>query len=81
MFMTTPNTGSSMFYFYTNKLNFEPQFLGELKLVHAIANIIGIAIYHRFFKLVPFKKLFTISAILASLAGLSQILLVTRRNI
>jgi hypothetical protein len=80
LFMATPNTGSSMFYFYTNSLKFEPEFMGELKLVHALANIIGIQIYHRFFKHVPFKKLFTISALLTCLAGLSQILLVTRHN-
>lgn len=42
LFMATPNTGSSMFYFYTNRLGFAPEFMGELKLVHAVANIIGI---------------------------------------
>lgn len=79
--MATPNTGSSMFYFYTNKLGFQPEFMGELKLVHALANIVGIQIYHRYFKLVPFKKVFIVSAILTTIAGLSQILLVTRKNV
>lgn len=54
--MMTPNSGSTMFFFYTNKLGFEPEFLGELKLFYALASITGMIIYNKFLKLVEFKK-------------------------
>ena len=78
IFMITPSAGSSMFYFYTNELKFPPEFMGQLKLIHSMANILGITIYHRFLKLVPFKKLFFFSSIICVLTGLTQILLATR---
>lgn len=56
LFMITPNSGSSMFFFYTNKLGFAPEFLGELKLVYAVASIMGMIIYNKFLKFVAFKK-------------------------
>lgn len=45
-----------MFYFYTNKLGFEPEFLGELKFFYALSCIIGMVIYNKFLKQVRFKK-------------------------
>lgn len=45
-----------MFFFYTNKLGFEPEFLGELKLVYAVASISGMVIYNKYLKFVEFKK-------------------------
>lgn len=78
LFMMTPSAGSSMFFFYTNELKFHPDFMGQLKMVHSLANMLGIFTYHRFLKLVPFKKLFLFSTIICCITGLSQILLVTR---
>ena len=78
IFMMTPSTGSSMFYFYTNKLGFHPEFLGELKLIHSFANILALIFYNKFLKHIPFKKLFFWSSVICCLTGLSQILLVTR---
>ncbi len=78
IFMITPSAGSSMFYFYTNELKFPPEFMGQLKLIHSMANILGITIYHKFLKLVPFKRLFFVSSIICVVTGLTQILLATR---
>lgn len=78
LFMITPSAGSSMFFFYTNELKFHPDFMGQLKLIHSLANMIGIFIYHRFLKLIPFKKLFAYSTMICTITGLTQILLVTR---
>lgn len=47
LFMATPSTGSSMFYFYTNVLGFHPEFLGELRLLSSFATLSGIFIYNR----------------------------------
>jgi len=56
LFMITPSSSSTMFFFYTNKLGFEPEFLGELKLVYAVASISGMIIYNKYLKFVEFKK-------------------------
>lgn len=77
-FMLTPSAGSSMFYFYTNELKFHPNFMGQLKLIHSLANMIGIYTYHRFLKLIPFKKIFAWSSIICTCTGLTQVILVTR---
>lgn len=37
----TPNAGTAMFYFKTNKLGFKPEFFGRVKLVAAIADLLG----------------------------------------
>ena len=50
LFMMTPSTGSSMFYFYTNILGFHPEFLGELRLLSSFATLSGIFIYNRWLK-------------------------------
>jgi len=56
LFMITPSSGNTMFFFYTNKLGFAPEFLGELKLFYAVASILGMIIYNKFLKFVDFKK-------------------------
>lgn len=77
-FMMTPSAGSSMFYFYTNELKFHPNFMGQLKLIHALANMIGIYCYHKFLKQIPFKKIFAWSTVICTITGLTQVILVTR---
>lgn len=69
-----------MFYFYTNELGFKPEFMGQLKLANSAASILGILIFNRYLKHVPFKKLLTWSTVICFVLGLTQILLVTRYN-
>lgn len=80
LFMITPSCSSAMFYFYTNELNFSPDFLGQLKFANSVAGIIGIYLYNRYLKNIRFDKLLTWSTILCVVLGLSQILLVLRWN-
>eukprot|EP01016_Furgasonia_blochmanni_P050486 TRINITY_DN780_c0_g2_i2.p1 TRINITY_DN780_c0_g2~~TRINITY_DN780_c0_g2_i2.p1 ORF type:complete len:370 (-),score=103.85 TRINITY_DN780_c0_g2_i2:350-1459(-) len=80
-FQMTPSAGSSMFFFYTNALGFPPEFMGQLKLAHSLANILGIFIYNRYLKQVPFKTIFTWSTCICVITGCTQILLVTRLNV
>jgi len=56
MFVAVPTSESAMFFFYTNKLNFESTFLGELKFVYAFGSILGLIIYNVFLRNVDFKK-------------------------
>ena len=39
-----------MFYFYTNVLKFNPQFLSVLRALNSISMVAGIMIYYAFFK-------------------------------
>lgn len=77
-FIMTPSASSSMFYFYTNELKFHSNFMGQLKLIHSLASILGIFIYHRFLKLIPFKKMLGWSTVICACTGMTQVILVTR---
>jgi len=80
IFTCTPSTGSAMFYFMTNRLHFNNEFMGEIQLATAFAYILGIWIFNRFFRNAPFKKIFVFSAIICAIAIGTQILLVTGWN-
>ncbi|KAL4449702.1 hypothetical protein ABPG74_008075 [Tetrahymena malaccensis] len=79
-FMMMPCSGSAMFFFYTNVLGFQPEFLGQLRFIYASGSIFATLMYNKYLKNVPFKKQFTYSTIVSSIFGLTQILLVTRAN-
>ncbi|HEY9606816.1 MAG TPA: folate/biopterin family MFS transporter, partial [Allocoleopsis sp.] len=49
----TPSADSAFFYFTTNELGFEPEFLGRVRLVSSIASLIGIWLFQRFLKTIP----------------------------
>jgi hypothetical protein len=36
-----PSVGTAMFYFKTNKLGFDAEFFGRVKLVAALADLLG----------------------------------------
>jgi hypothetical protein len=37
----TPTADTAMFYFYTNQLNFTPEFLGRVQLAGSVARLAG----------------------------------------
>lgn len=76
--MMTPSNGTSMFYFYTNELNFSPEFLGSLRFIYAVGSISAVLIYNKYLKSVQFKSQFIATTIISVVLGYSQILLVTR---
>ncbi|MGA1263311.1 MAG: folate/biopterin family MFS transporter [Prochlorothrix sp.] len=80
LWQATPNSQSAFFYFTTNELGFKPEFLGRVQFVTKIAALVGIWLFNRYFKAVPFRKIFTWAAILSTLLGLSTLLLVTHAN-
>ncbi len=80
LWQSTPSADSAFFFFTTNDLGFEPEFLGRVRLVTSIAALIGIAIFQRFLKAVPFRTIFAWSTVLASLGGMTTLLLVTHIN-
>lgn len=76
----TPTAESAFFYFSTNELGFEPEFLGRVRLVTSIASVIGVWVFQRFLKAVPFRAIFGWSIVLSSVLGMSMLLLVTHAN-
>ena len=80
IWQATPGSESAFFYFTTNELHFQPEFLGRVRLVTSIAALVGIWIFQRFLKSVPFRVIFTWSTVFSAILGLTTLLLVTHAN-
>ncbi|MEH2355127.1 folate/biopterin family MFS transporter [Nostoc sp.] len=80
IWQATPNAESAFFYFSTNELHFEPEFLGRVNLVGSFASLAGVWIFQRFLKSIPFRVIFAWSTVLSSILGMTMLLLVTHTN-
>jgi folate/biopterin transporter len=80
LWQAMPGSESAFFYFSTNELHFEPEFLGRIRLVSSFAAIVGIWVFQRFLKTVPFRVIFGWSTVISSALGLTTLLLVTHAN-
>ncbi|MEO1400418.1 MAG: folate/biopterin family MFS transporter [Cyanobacteria bacterium J06635_1] len=80
LWQATPTADSAFFFFATNDLHFEPEFLGRVRLVTSFAALAGIWVFQRFLKSVPFRTIFAWSTVLATVVGMSTLLLVTHAN-
>jgi folate/biopterin transporter len=76
----TPSAESAFFYFTTNELGFSPEFLGRVRLVSSIAGLVGVWLFQRFFKAVPFRVILGWMTVISTLLGLTTLLLVTHAN-
>jgi len=57
----------------TNRLKFGPEFLGRVRLVTAVASLVGVGIYNSYLKHVSLQKMFFWSTIVGSSLGLTQV--------
>ncbi len=80
LWQCTPTAESAFFYFTTNELGFTPEFLGRVRLVTSLASLLGVWLFQRFLKTVPFRQIFIWTTLLSSLLGLTALLLVTHTN-
>ena len=80
VWQATPSADSAFFYFTTNELGFEPEFLGRVRLVTSVASLIGIGLFQRFLKNIPFRSLMGWTTVISSVLGMSALLLVTHAN-
>ncbi|KYC43570.1 folate-biopterin transporter [Scytonema hofmannii PCC 7110] len=80
LWQATPTADSAFFFFTTNELHFEPEFLGRVRLVTSVASLIGIWIFQRFLKTVPYRVIFGWSTVLSAVLGMTMLLLVTHTN-
>ncbi|MBW4561846.1 MAG: folate/biopterin family MFS transporter [Mojavia pulchra JT2-VF2] len=80
IWQATPTADSAFFFFTTNELHFAPEFLGRVRLVTNLASLVGIWIFQRFLKTVPFRVIFGWSTVLSAALGMTMLLLVTHTN-
>lgn len=80
IWQATPNAESAFFFFTTNELGFEPEFLGRVRLVTSLASLVGIFIFQKYLKEVSFRKILGWSTLIASVIGMTTLLLVTHAN-
>ena len=80
IWQATPNAESAFFFFTTNELGFEPEFLGRVRLVTSLASLVGIFIFQKYLKEVPFRKILGWSTLIAAVLGMTTLLLVTHTN-
>lgn len=80
LWQATPTAESAFFFFTTNELHFEPEFLGRVRLVTSVAALLGVWMFQRFLKNVPFRVIFGWSTVISAVLGLSTLLLVTHAN-
>ncbi len=80
VWQATPTADSAFFFFSTNELGFEPEFLGRVRLVTSLASLIGIFLFQRYLKTVPFQKILGWSTVIAAVLGMTTLLLVTHTN-
>lgn len=80
VWQATPNSDAAMFFFTTNELGFEPEFLGRVRLVTSVASLIGVWLFQRFLKQIPFRKIFGWATVISAFLGMTTLLLVTHAN-
>lgn len=80
IWQATPSADSAFFYFTTNELGFQPEFLGRVRLVTSIASLVGVWVFQRFLKTIPFRTIFGWTTGLSAALGMTTLLLVTHAN-
>lgn len=80
LWQATPSADSAFFYFTTNELGFEPEFLGRVRLVTSFAGLIGIGLYQKFLKTIPFRPMLGWCTVISCLLGFTSLILVTHSN-
>lgn len=80
LWQSTPSGEAAFFYFFTNELHFQPEFLGRVHLVTSLASLIGIWIFQRFLKSVPFRVICGWSIIISAALRMTMLILVTHTN-
>jgi folate/biopterin transporter len=80
LWQSTPSANAAFFFFTTNDLGFEPEFLGRVQLVMSLASLLGVWVFHRFLRTVSLRAILGWSTVLSALLGMTMLLLVTHVN-
>lgn len=80
LWQATPTADSAFFFFTTNELGFQPEFLGRVRLVTSVASLVGIWVFQRFLRSMPFRVIFGWTTVISAVLGMTMLLLVTHTN-
>ncbi|AUC60385.1 folate-biopterin transport FolT [Cyanobacterium sp. HL-69] len=80
LWQSTPSADSAFFFFTTNELGFQAEFLGRVRLVTSVASLIGVLCYQKWLKQISFRVMLGWSVVLSSLLGMTSLILVTHFN-
>jgi folate/biopterin transporter len=80
LWQATPSSEAAFFFFTTNELGFDAEFLGRVRLVSSLAALLGIWIFQRFLKAIPVRTIFFWSTIISAALGMTTLILVTHAN-
>ncbi len=80
LWQATPSSDSAFFFFTTNDLGFDAEFLGRVRLVTSVAALIGVWIFQRYLRGLPVRVIFFWSTILSAALGMTTLILVTHAN-
>ena len=80
IWQATPNADSAFFFFTTNELGFDPEFLGRVRLVTSVAGLLGVWLYQAYLKNLSFRVILGWSTFISAALGMTMLLLVTHAN-
>jgi len=80
LWQATPSADAAFFYFTTNELGFNPEFLGSVRLGTSIAGLFGVWLFQRFLRHIPLRQIFLWTTVIATLLGLTSLVLVNHWN-
>jgi folate/biopterin transporter len=80
LWQATPTADAAFFFFTTNDLGFQPEFLGRVRLVTSLASLVGVWLFQRFFRSIPFRVIFGWTTVISALLGMTMLVLVTHAN-
>jgi folate/biopterin transporter len=80
IWQATPTADAAFFFFSTNELHFQPEFLGRVRLVTSVAALVGVWLFQKFFKRVEFRLIFGWSTVISAVLGMTTLILVTHMN-
>ena len=81
LFSMGPNSGTAMFYFFTEKLGFNPQFISYMNMISTLFALIGVILYQKYFSDVPHRTILCYGMLLTVSFASLPILVVTRVNL
>eukprot|EP01037_Dinobryon_pediforme_P018734 gene18734-19038_t len=80
LWQATPSADSALFYFTTNELKFDPEFLGRIRLASSIASLAGVLTYRTWLKNVSIRDIIFWTTLISVPLSLTQLLLTTHYN-
>jgi folate/biopterin transporter len=80
LWQATPSADTAFFFFTTNELGFNPEFLGKVRLATSLAGLVGVWIFQRYLKSVPMRRIFLWTTLISTVLGLTSLILITHTN-